>query len=100
MLMFKALAYLQYHSTKNRVLMRIRRLKQPKYLAGAIVGLLYFYGYFYRYLFGLNRAGAAVSIFADPQNALLYELFGSLALFGILFLAWFFPRDRAALSFS
>jgi hypothetical protein len=37
-----ALFYYQFHSWRNRLLARIRRLRQPKYLAGAIVGGRYF----------------------------------------------------------
>ena len=36
--MNSALLYLQYHTIKNRTVMRIKRLKQPKYLFGAVVG--------------------------------------------------------------
>src|SRR4051812_4394487 len=49
--MFAAFLYLQFHSVKNRFGMRLRRLKKPKYLAGAIVGGLYFYFYFFRWLY-------------------------------------------------
>ena len=55
--MIAALLYLQYHSFRNRLVSRFKRLKQPKYLVGAIVGGLYFYFYFFRYLFhGIRRA--------------------------------------------
>jgi len=46
-----ALFFLLFNSWKNRLIMRIRRLKKPKYLAGAAMGAVYFYFYFYRYLF-------------------------------------------------
>ncbi|RFC43616.1 MAG: hypothetical protein DUW69_002173, partial [Verrucomicrobia bacterium] len=36
--MLGALFYLRLTSLKNVVLSRVRRLKQPKYLVGAIVG--------------------------------------------------------------
>ena len=49
--MIPALFYLQYHSTRNRLVTRFKRLKQPKYLFGAIVGGLYVYFYFFHYLF-------------------------------------------------
>ena len=49
--MIAALFYLQYHSTRNRLVTRFKRLQQPKYLIGAIAGGLYFYFYFIRYLF-------------------------------------------------
>ena len=46
--MIAALFYLQYQSFYNRLVSRFKRLKQPKYLIGAIVGGLYFYFYFFR----------------------------------------------------
>ena len=39
--MIAALLYLQYHTFRNRLVSRFKRLKQPKYLIGAIVGGLY-----------------------------------------------------------
>ena len=55
--MISALFYLQFNSVKNRLTMRFKRLKQPKYLFGAIVGGLYMYWYFGRVLFGIGRRG-------------------------------------------
>ena len=46
--MIAALFYLQCQSFCNRLVSRFKRLKQPKYLIGAIVGGLYFYFYFFR----------------------------------------------------
>ena len=60
--MISALAYLQFHSVKNRLTQRIRRLKQPKYLVGAIVGGLYFYVYFVRFVFFPPGAGRGASV--------------------------------------
>ena len=36
--MISALFYLQYHSFRNRLVGRFKRLKQPKYLFGALAG--------------------------------------------------------------
>ncbi len=98
--MISALCYLQYHSVRNRLLARFRRLKQPKYLAGAVVGGVYFYFYFFRWMFaGRGRhslaAGAATPL--DPQ---LYELLGAFLLFVVVLLAWVLPHQRAALAFT
>jgi len=99
--MFQALLYLQYHSTKNRLLMRIRRLRQPKYLFGAIIGGAYFYFYFFRYLFGFHgRSSAATLPVPNPENLAFFESLGALVFFTILLLAWLLPRERAALAFS
>lgn len=101
--MISALFYLQFHSVKNRLVLRFKRLKQPKYLVGAIVGGLYFYWYFFRFLFvrrgqwGAPTAGRSPDLSLDP---VFYESLGALLLFLIVFLAWFFPRKRAALAFT
>ncbi len=38
-----ALLYLRVTSLRNAIASRLRRLKQPKYLVGAVVGVAYFY---------------------------------------------------------
>jgi hypothetical protein len=98
--MISALLYLQYYSIRNRTVMRIKRLKQPKYLVGGIVGALYFYWYFFRVLLGTPGGKQAVPLFASPENLALYESIGALILLTILVLAWIIPHQRAALTFT
>ena len=100
--MIAALCYLQFHSARNRLVSRFKRLKQPKYLVGAIVGGLYSYFYFFRYLFGAGGPGRnpAVDLMASPANVLLYESVASLVLLVIVLLAWIVPHERAALTFT
>jgi ABC-2 type transport system permease protein len=100
--MIAALLYLQYHSVRNRLIHRVKRLKQPKYLIGAIVGGLYFYWYFFRYLFMGYAAGrpTGVNFTLPPERLLLFELFGALILFVIVLLSWILPYERAALIFT
>ena len=98
--MIAALLYLQYHSVKNRLLMRFKRLKQPKYLLGGIVGALYFYFYFFRYLFRARGGPARFGAAASPQDLVLYESLGALVLLVIVLVAWILPRQRAALAFT
>jgi ABC-2 type transport system permease protein len=96
-----ALFYLLVNSWKNRTWMRIRRLKQPKYLIGGIIGLLYFFGYVGRWMFhpgGFGRVGTGLGIFAE--NATLFESIGAMILFVIVVLAWVIPHERAALVFT
>ncbi len=95
-----ALLYLQYHSILNRTARRIKRLKQPKYLVGGIVGGLYFYWYFVRTFFGTPTRGQAVTLLASPQNLALFESIGALFLLVVLLMAWVIPHDRAALTFT
>jgi ABC-2 type transport system permease protein len=98
--MVAALLYLQYHSIKNRTVMRFKRLKQPKYLMGAIVGGLYFYFYFYRWLFAGRSRQPSFAAGLTAENQLLYELIAALVLFMIVLLAWVVPHERAALAFT
>jgi hypothetical protein len=98
--MISALLYLQYHSVKNRTVMRIKRLKQPKYLLGAVVGGLYFYWYFFRALFFAPGRGQHFALLASPDNQALFESLGALILLIIVLLAWIIPHQRAALTFT
>ncbi|HXT40650.1 MAG TPA: putative ABC exporter domain-containing protein, partial [Candidatus Angelobacter sp.] len=94
--MIGALIYLQSQSLKNRLRARLRRLKKPKYLAGAVVGAAYFYFFFFRHFFAGRRPTTNVT----PETLLLFELVGALALFVMVMSAWIFPHERAALAFS
>ena len=98
--MNSALLYLQYHSIKNRTVMRIKRLKQPKYLFGAAVGGLFFFWYFFRTIFGTSTRGQTFALFASPDNQALFESLGALMLLIPLLLAWIIPHQRAALTFT
>jgi len=98
--MIAALLYLQYHTFRNRLVGRFKRLKQPKYLVGAIVGGLYFYFYFFRYLFRGFGGRPAVNMSFSSGHLLLFELAGALVLFVIVVLAWIIPHERAALTFT
>jgi hypothetical protein len=100
--MIAALFYLQYHSTRNRLVTRFRRLKRPKYLFGAIVGGLYVYFYFFRYMFRGYAAGGrpGVATVLPPEYLPLAEPLGALALLVIVLLAWVIPHERAALTFT
>lgn len=98
--MYRALVYLQYHSLKNRTLQRLRRLKKPKYLVGGIVGALYFYFYFVRYLFGVHSPRPAMGTISAPANLPLYESIGASIFLVIVLAAWLVPHERAALAFT
>lgn len=100
--MIAALFYLQYHSTRNRLVSRFKRLKQPKYLFGAIAGGLYFYFYFFRYLFrGYAGSGRqTVTAVIPPEYLPLAESLAALVLLVIVLLAWMIPHERAALTFT
>ncbi len=102
--MNSALVFLLTRSTWNAVLARLRRLKNPKYLLGTIVGGFYFYSVFYRQAFAsrATRALGGRSSAADwnlPPELVL-DLASLLLLLVVLFGAWIFPASRAALAFT
>lgn len=97
--MFSALFYLQFQSFKNRLWQRIRRLKNPRYFFGAIIGGAYFALMFGRSFMPLARSGAS-SFPAGGLAASTWEFAAALALFVLFLLAWLIPHERAALVFS
>jgi ABC-2 type transport system permease protein len=95
--MVGALWYLRANSVAGLVKSRLKRLKQPKYLAGAVVGALYFYFVFFRRAHAPQIGGPQGSLPADLLPA-IGEI-GALILLVVLVVNWLFPR-RAALAFS
>jgi ABC-2 type transport system permease protein len=111
--MFRALLYLRLMSARNWVVARVRRLRQPKYLLGAIVGCAYFYFFFFRSLTRPprpRRPDVVATEAADALQAVHAKLpadwapvtlaFGALAFLVFLVLMWVVPARRAALGFS
>ncbi len=97
--MGRALLYYEWHSRWNRLRARLRRLRQPKYLFGAVVGGLYFYWYVFGALRGRGRAGVTPPALA-PEHWALVEALAALVLLVVLLLMWIIPHERAALMFT
>ncbi|MFP2932987.1 putative ABC exporter domain-containing protein [Pyxidicoccus sp. 3LG] len=91
----RAVLFLWRASWRNRLLRQVRRLKQPRYLLGALVGLAYV-AYVLSRGIDFRRSGAGVSggarLFAE------LSLVGSAL--GTVFAAWVLGRDRPSLSFT
>jgi putative ABC exporter len=102
--MTSALFYLRATSIVGRVKSRLKRLKQPKYLAGALVGAAYLYFVFFRRMQAPNRGAHTGPGGRTPPElpTEFYTLFaevGALVLFVVLLVNWLSPR-QAALAFS
>ena len=93
-----ALFYYQFCSQKNRLLTQMRRLRRPRYLAGAMVGALYFYAYIFRG-FSQGRRGTGAAMAAWQSHGLA-ESMAALVLLILMLMAWVLPHSRAALAFS
>jgi hypothetical protein len=95
-----ALLYLRVTSFRNAVASRFKRLKQPKYLVGAVVGVAYFYlVLFRRFTTPPPSNGPLAQPF--PAEQLPNVAAVAAAILTILVaLYWLWPRARAALTFS
>ncbi len=93
------LVYLFWHTWRNRLTSRLKRLREPKYLVGGIVGGLYFYFYFFRHFLGSGPRGRP-GLGPEVGFAMDIEGFGALAMLIIVAGSWFLPHSRAALTFS
>jgi hypothetical protein len=104
--MFRASLYIIVCSARNRLRVRLRRLREPRYLIGAIVGGAYIYFSFFA-RFRASRASAARRNARQAQlPASMAALMASgpalagLALMAVAALSWIMPFDSGLLSFS
>ena len=92
-----ALGYLVTRSFVNGALFRLRRLRQPKYLLGAILGAAYFYFYFGRFLAVSRMPWGAESGPASPHGL---EIGAAILFVATIVLSWILPASRAAIAFT
>ena len=95
--MIGAFLYLMGCSFKNRLRRRLQRLREPRYVIGLLVGLLYFYLAFFRRS-GRPRVqgdAAAVAAVVGPL-----QFFGGLFLFSAAVITWVRPGGRPPLPFT
>ncbi|MGE5244545.1 MAG: putative ABC exporter domain-containing protein [Betaproteobacteria bacterium] len=105
--MIGASLYILSCTTRNRLRVRLKRLREPRYLIGAVVGAAYVYFSFFARLRGSRaarrRAGAggqqqAAAFLAAHQPMLLG--FGGLGLLALAALGWLLPFSSNVLEFS
>ncbi|RKH93519.1 ABC transporter permease [Corallococcus sp. AB004] len=90
-----AVAFLWVRTWRNRVVRQVQRLKRPRYLLGALVGLAYLYSLVGRSVF-VQGTGRAVS----PNARLFAEFSLEVSVLGTLVTAWVLGADRPALTFT
>jgi ABC-2 type transport system permease protein len=98
-MILQAFGFYTYNSWKNSILTRFRRLRQPKYLVGAIVGVLYFYFVVFARRSG-NFRGATAVWAPSADTALMIQTCAATFLFILFLIKWLFPAERAALVFT
>ncbi len=89
--MRRALAYLAWRTTRNRVARQWRRLRSPRYLVAVLLGAAYFW-----VLVGGRRPGHDARPPAGPWTDVLLLAF----LVAATLWAWLLAGDRRALAFS
>lgn len=89
--MIDAALYLAGRSLVNGLRRRLRRLRQPKYMIGFAVGLLYYYAFFIR---PRGQSGAA----ALPGTAA--EVVAMLGLAALIIIGWLFGSSRSPLVYT
>jgi len=96
--MFGAFLYLTACSFKNRMRRRLRRLREPRYLIGLLVGVAYFYFFLFRPRNAAERAGRRMQGLTRLLAPL--HVIGAVVLFGIAAFAWLFPGAGTPIAFS
>ena len=92
-----ALGYLVTRSFVNGVVFRLRRLRQPRYLLGAILGGAYFYFYFGTIVGGMQSPLGPTSA---SGLAFSVEIGAAILCIVTLVLSWILPASRAAIGFT
>jgi len=106
--MIRALLYLRLTSLQNRVLVTLRRLRQPRYMLGAVAGAAYLYFFIFGHLRGSYSPFAGASYLSDPTLPALYtqsllRIGGSILFILVLWrqaMVWKSPPAEAGLRFS
>lgn len=92
--------FLTVRTLRNRILARLRRLRQPRYLLGLLAGLAYLYWFVLRHQLHATRRG---DFTADPQFGAVVPVLlvaGGLALWAVSLAAWLWPSTQPPLRFS
>jgi putative ABC exporter len=104
--MIAASAYIIACSARNRLRVRLRRLREPRYLVGAVVGLAYIYfslfGGFRRRASARRRRTLETARMPGAMAPLMAGLptLGGLVLMALAALGWAAPFDSGLLTFS
>lgn len=99
--MLGAAFYIVVCSTRNRLLVRLRRLREPRYLLGAAFAIVYFYFVLVVPRRAAGRRGAGERGMPSSPALDRYGLsFGGAAMFFLAALAWILPSNSTLFRFT
>lgn len=101
--MTKAFLFLEWTSLMNAVMLRLRRLREPKYLGGFILGAAYFYWFVFRNTArSIHTGNAFWNGFALTQAewAVLLCHLAAMLVLTLMFCSWVFGSGKAVLRFT
>jgi len=93
----RALLFVTFASFKNRIVVRIKRLRNPRYLVSSIAGLAYFWFMFFR---RSHVAGMRMATLNGMHVGELGRDVASLCIFAILLFVWALPQQSGGLELS
>lgn len=96
--MIQSFWFITSRSFKNRIVMRLRRLREPRYLIGFIAGLAYFWFMFLRRFLIQSQHRPSFG-FSLPVRDAFIDTFSLFALFALI-LPWSWPEQSGGLRFS
>lgn len=96
--MTSAFIYIVSCSFRNRVKRQLKRLRQPRYLLGLVVGVLYLYMIFLRPSSRTPRPDMGPGFMPFPAETMQAAM--SVVLFIIVALAWLVPGKRRTVEFT
>ncbi len=97
--MIGTFALVTLQSFFNRIVSRLKRLRNPRYLIGAIAGLIYFYFVVFRRSGSLHRGNARVAFARMGLGDLGIDVVAVVVLL-LALLAWAFPGDEGGIELS
>jgi hypothetical protein len=84
---------------KNRLLHRVRRLRDPRYLIGAIAGAAYFWFLLFRRSMGAHSSNGKLIMITTAGSAVVADCAALIVLL-LMITAWALPADSGGLEFT
>jgi hypothetical protein len=98
--MIGTFALVTLQSFLNRIVARLKRLRNPRYLFGAIAGAAYFYFIVFRRMTHRGSNGNAAVAFAKLGLSGAFVDIGAAAIFALAILVWAFPGDQGGIELT